>query len=148
MGTSLVSSMGSTCPYDIGDILQTTNSKNPSERWNGTQWQAIETFLLGASSSHIAGSTGGEEKHTLAENELPVIDGEFATAVVGNHSIYGTTGHAYGAKLDGSTPEGSRKSWLNEEAQTQYGYGYKFGGGQPHNNMPPYTVVYIWERTA
>lgn len=37
MGTSLVSSMGSTCPYDIGDILQTTNSKNPSERWNGTE---------------------------------------------------------------------------------------------------------------
>ena len=22
------------------------------------------------------------------------------------------------------------------------------GGGQPHNNMPPYIVKYMWERTA
>lgn len=21
------------------------------------------------------------------------------------------------------------------------------GGGQPHNNMPPYLTVYVWERT-
>jgi len=24
----------------------------------------------------------------------------------------------------------------------------KVGGNQPHENMPPYKAVYIWERTA
>lgn len=59
------------CPYDVGDILQTANAANPSTRWPGTEWAAITTFLLGASAAHPAGETGGVEKHTLSENEMP-----------------------------------------------------------------------------
>lgn len=29
-----------------------------------------------------------------------------------------------------------------------WGYGYKFGGGQAHTNMPPYLAVYMWKRVS
>lgn len=146
------------CPYDVGDILQTANAANPSTRWPGTEWAAITTFLLGASAAHPAGETGGAEKHTLSENEMPTH----------NHSMqpdhylvsWGTGAAQFGTIVSSTT-------WGQAQAYTESqwgGYGADAsnqfaadqgqtlttdtGGGQPHNNMPPYTSVYIWQRTA
>ena len=33
-------------------------------------------------------------------------------------------------------------------ASDTYAAGSGAGGNQPHNNMPPYLVVYAWRRTA
>ena len=56
------------CPFEIGDILQTTSSVSPAARFGGT-WEEIATnrVLMGASSSHAAGTT--------AEAGLPDITG-------------------------------------------------------------------------
>ena len=46
------------CPFAIGDVIQTINDINPAERWGGT-WEEIapDRVLMGASSSHAAGTT-------------------------------------------------------------------------------------------
>lgn len=138
------------CPWYVGMGFFTADANfDPVAHWPGTQWQKVEgRFLLAASAAHPLGETGGEETHTLTEDELPLIDGKFATAVTANHSTTGVSGHAYGARLDDVTPEDHRITWLNNPDGMQYGYGYKFGGDQPHNNMPPYVTRIYWERVA
>ena len=65
-------SSAAACPYDVGDILTTTNARNPTARWPGTEWTQITgRFLLGAGDKHAISSTGGSETHTLTQDELP-----------------------------------------------------------------------------
>lgn len=132
--------------YPIGSIYISAASTSPETLFGGTWEQIKDTFLLAAGDSYTAGETGGETTHTLTESELPEIDGKFATAVVGQHTSRGVAGHAYGTDL-GTFETGAIKGTDITNA-TQYGYGYKFGNGQPHNNMPPYLAVYVWKRTA
>lgn len=120
----------STCPYGVGDILQTKNSAPPSQRWWGTEWQAIDTFLLGVGSSHQLGETGGEETHTLTVDEMPSHSHVYRRPPLFNAEIDGRDIGLYGNYR--STP-------INNDTSTT-------GGNKPHNNMPPYTVIYIWER--
>ena len=103
--------------------------------YGGTEWQKIEgRFLLGASSSYKNDSTGGEATHKLTVQEMPSHTHslpEFAVATDNSKSItqYNTT-----TGVCNSTGFISRTSAA--------------GNGPPHNNMPPYRAVYIWERTA
>lgn len=120
----------SVCPYEVGDILQTKSATPPAERWPGTEWAAIETFLLGASAAHEMGETGGEEKHTLTVDEMPMH----------RHMIYMNdegTGILNWGPNNATQQSGMASNW------TAY-----MGNSKSHNNMPPYTAVYIWERTA
>ena len=136
MGTSLVSSMGSTCLYDIGDILQTTNSKNPSERWNGTEWTQIKgRFLLGADDSHAIGSTGGEFNHTLTVDEIP------------SHNHVGIdVDNMYYLGWENGNLEGI--NYLNQyqnftsDVQNKLKTGYT-GGNSPHNITPLPCGLYL-----
>ena len=91
-------------------------------------WEKVEgKFLLGSSSSHKAGSTGGEEKHKLTINEMPAHkhNGHFI-----NLNANGAFDYAGGGKYAADSPTSST------------------GGGQAHNNMPPYLSVDMWRRTA
>lgn len=124
-----VNPMAAHCPYDVGDILHTANAASPSDRWPGTEWAAITTFLLGASAAHKAGTTGGEETHTLTVDEMP------------KHE-HKSKGYTNGPELGGDYHH-----LIANGQSTEYGV-LPAGGGQPHNNMPPYTTVYIWQRTA
>lgn len=117
---------------------------SPAEMFGGT-WERIEgEFILGASDAYPAGSTGGEAEVTLIEDQLPVIDGTWMCPVPNNHVDVAVTGHAYG--YDHNT---SLASWWGSGSDgIRWGYGYKFGGGMPHNNLPPYYSMYIWRRVA
>lgn len=120
--------------HPIGSIIYTSNSANPSTYLGGGTWTQIQgRFLLGASSSYTAGSTGGEATHTLTTAEIPAH----------SHRAGWKRYDAYGSgTLDAAY-------WSNgvEGANVDY-YTSSVGGGTAHNNMPPYKVVYIWERTA
>lgn len=122
--------------YPVGSIYMSVNSTNPGTLFGGT-WQRIEgRFLLGASSTYGAGSTGGEASHTLTTNEMPnhVHD---ASNGVGSHFITDGRESGYGsARLS----QGGGAFVLSGLMTT--------GGGWSHNNMPPYLSVYIWKRTA
>lgn len=114
--------------YPVGSIYMSVNSTNPSNYFGGTWEQIKDRFLLGAGSTYSNGATGGEATHKLTVNELPKH----------RHDInYGSTagGDGSGFRFSNTTGKGS------------YFMGY-VGGDQPHNNMPPYLVVYMWKRVA
>lgn len=119
--------------HPVGSIFQSTNFTSPAELFGGTWEQVKDVFLLAAGDSHEAGSTGGEETHTLIKAELP--------------------DHAHTLKYTGqSVTEGVNAIRLYQAASTQYNE-YSGGqssdcGGRSHNNMPPYLAVYTWRRTA
>lgn len=123
-----VNPMASHCPYDVGDILQTANATNPATRWPGTTWKAITTFLLGASETHPAGQTGGLEQVILWNGNLPHLN----SGVVwdpGNGSIAGATAE-------------------NSSYRLEWSGGADYPDNVPISIMPPYTSIYIWQRTA
>lgn len=131
--------------HPIGSIYSSTATTSPADLFGGT-WERIKgAFIWGIDDGETAGVTGGEKTHTLTEAELPAIDGRIATAVVSNHGANGVTGHAYGANFGAVS---ATITGTTGGAGTQYGYGYNFGGGQAHNNMPPYYGAYVWRRTA
>lgn len=131
--------------HPIGSIYSSTAATSPADLFGGT-WERIKgAFIWGIDDGETAGVTGGEKTHTLTEAELPVIDGRIATAVVAAHGTMGVTGHAYGTNFGLVT---ETIGGATGAAGTQYGYGYKFGSGQAHNNMPPNYGAYVWRRTA
>ena len=57
--------------WPIGSIYMSVNSTSPASLFGGTWEKLSNTFLLAASSSYPAGSTGGESTHKLTQSELP-----------------------------------------------------------------------------
>lgn len=97
--------------------------------YGGKTWKKIEgMFLLGASSDYVVNSTGGEKNHTLTTDEMPSH----------HHGIP----HGY----VGLTPAEINISYSDNMKTGTYQPTTSTGGNQPHNNMPPYKTVYIWER--
>ena len=57
--------------YPVGSIYMSVNNTNPGTLFGGT-WEQIQgKFLLGQSSGHAGGSTGGAETVTLTTAQLP-----------------------------------------------------------------------------
>lgn len=141
--------------YPVGSIYQTMSNTSPAEIFGGT-WTQIKTFLYGGDGNN--GTTGGESSTLLYRGNMPTNCTFIATP-------YGTIGDMWTTKMiaaEGSSSTwtlvgsnlstdkwwnstGSTKGWYwfnNNEAYPNYGY----GGGYAHNNMPPYTIVKIWQR--
>ena len=117
------------------------NNVNPSTLFGGT-WEKIEgRFLLGSSSTHTLGSTGGEETHTLTIAEMPTH----------NHT---QTRHRHDMDNVWSSGSGSQTAYMTtsnrgrQERYTSYEQPaiQNTGGGGAHNNMPPFLTVNIWKR--
>ena len=131
--------------YPVGSIYMNVNSTNPGTLFGGT-WEQIQgRFLLGMSSSYPAGSQGGEAEHTLTVEEMPSHRHPFAGS--GDFSNY--DGSYSSINKQGSAYSGE-PGLYNGADYSSSGYiaMQHAGGGQPHNNMPPYLAVYIWKRTA
>ena len=122
--------------YPVGSIYMSVNSTSPASLFGGTWEQLKDRFLLGAGSSYSNGKTGGEATHTLTIDEMPVHNHDISTS--GDNNMIWT-------KI-GSCQSGTGVSCVND-----WGNGLHIensGGGQPHNNMPPYLAVFVWKRTA
>lgn len=127
--------------YPIGSIYLSTNGTNPSELFGGTWERLKDRFLLAAGDAYAAGSTGGEAQHKLTEAELPKLSGEINNVIRWNRSI--TQSGIISAENNGvKFPSGSDENTNNWTVKIA------FGGDQPHNNMPPYLAVYMWQRVA
>lgn len=115
--------------YPIGSIYMSVNSTNPSQLFGGTWVQISGRFLYCTNNSM---DTGGEATHKLTINEMPshnhLVDYDQIWDGGGGTLVLGTTDNG------GSWASGT---WVHNT-----------GGGQAHNNMPPYFTVYCWYRTA
>lgn len=152
--------------YPIGSIYMSVNSTSPSTLFGGTWQQLEDTFLFATSGTADTGyqATGGEETHTLTENEMPShthtqnahshgtgnsTNKYFITSSV--NTVYITdnqksqTNGSNGYNIYTST-HGSLGKYTATQSVTATNQNK--GGGQAHNNMPPYMKVYMWKRTA
>ena len=119
--------------YPVGSIYQSMNATSPADFIGGT-WTKIKTFLYGADA---AKETGGEAMHTLTIDEMPSHGHGIVVAVIngGNATTYRTLFATNSPAWNNGNPD-----WNNAARNT--------GGGQAHNNLPPYTTCFIWYRTA
>lgn len=118
--------------YPIGSIYLSVNNTSPASLFGGT-WEKIQDrFLLASGSSYSLGATGGEKEHTLTISEMPSHDHR--------QRFNNTYGSEYGGFAATESKYNSNYWWCINTAPT--------GGGQPHNNMPPYLVVNIWKRIS
>lgn len=122
--------------YPVGSIYMSVNSTNPASIFGGTWEQIEDKFLLSAGTTYTAGSIGGEATHTLTKNEMPSH----------NHNIFQRIMVWDANQLRVS----SNVNWTG--SMQYYSYGdlntESTGGGQAHNNMPPYLTVYMWKRIS
>lgn len=125
--------------YPVGSIYMSVNAADPSTLFSGTSWEKLEgRFLLGSNSTYKPGSTGGEATHTLTYNEMPKHTHPMYSANSGGD---GTWTPDEGSYLVDSVTDDKTTWW----ARLAMGYA---GGGEAHNNMPPYLVVNMWKRTS
>ena len=153
-----------------------TKSTSPASLLGGTWERITGRFLLAATdggssgASQAAGRTGGEATHTLTTNEMaPHTHGSKTLTGYTRFRRYGTSGSGSDiAGIIGSSGIVSKTSETWSGTHGLVGAGGtnvsgptadritvnathehdSVGGGQAHNNMPPYLAVYMWERIA
>ena len=129
--------------HPIGSIYLSTSSDSPSNLLGGSWTQIAQgRTLIGAGScsdsngdrmNFYGGDTGGEFKHYLSVPEMPVHSHGIGN---GNKFIANGMGNSQAEISLG----GNSYALHNQTSAT--------GGNQAHNNVQPYLVVYIWQRTA
>ena len=139
--------------YPVGSIYISMNSTNPSTLFGGTWVQIKDKFLLSAGDTYKVGATGGEATHTLTKSEIPNYKiGDIPEAVPYMHDNWrngGITGGDLGNASSSKKGVSNNNDVLTITSGKQWSYKISTnGGGQPHNNMPPYIAVYMWKRTA
>ena len=133
--------------YPIGSIYISVNNTDPGTLFGGTWDRIKDTFLLSAGDTYAAGSTGGEAAHTLTTDEMPshshFQQHQSDTSYVGIH----VKNYNSGGSIQGVQPSnGTRRNNIADPSTRVPTVAT--GGGQAHNNLPPYLVVYVWKRTA
>ena len=141
--------------YPVGSIYMSVAATDPGTLFGGT-WQRIYgKFLFAADGNIQAGQVGGESAHMLTEGELPKLRGGIMTG--SGENLPETNGYGVFRSANGicstTTPRHNgqpmQDAWSSFPAGEAYaGLEIVFGGGQAHNNMPPYLSVYVWQQTA
>ena len=140
--------------HPVGSIYQTISPENPSVTFGGGTWERIEgRFIMGASDTYPAGSTGGSTTH---EHEYKLSFMWRLGALVGYPSSAIST---YNYKTQ-SWSDDNRKVNDGQYTLTNDGFSSTYGekpDGETHSvagntasssSIPPYYCVYIWRRVA
>lgn len=125
--------------YPVGAIYISVSSTNPSTFLGGT-WErfARGQTLIGVDASdtdfNAAGKTGGSKTHTLTIDEMPKHSHTYLRPLMFTYDgtnlrrAYGNSDEIKSTEIEGAAKESGRS--------------------QPHNNMPPYVTVYMWQRIS
>lgn len=160
--------------YPVGAVYISVSNTSPATLFGGA-WEAIsDRFLLAAGNSYAAGSTGGEANHTLTINEIPshthaqnahshgFNNAQFDMPRYGNDqnpiksdglqninlSLVDHSGDNHNFYSIGGDNRKYQRMKFNQSVIANTATNQNTGGGQAHNNMPPYLAVYMWKRTA
>lgn len=114
------------------DIDLSTSQKVHDYYGFGTWAQIKDRFILAAGDEYPIGPDGGEAEVTLTEAEMPSHSHKAL-----DYLWVGFSSSSYATALVNT---GSGTNSYQGTAKT--------GGGQPHNNMPPYRVAYTWQRVG
>lgn len=113
--------------YPVGSVYISYSHVSPADLFGGT-WVRIENaFLWGVDSSGSIGLTGGAKEVTLTTNQIPA--------------------HSHGSVYSGNVSATKTHAWLASGGSSMAYGTVSTGGGEAHNNMPPYVQVSIWRRT-
>ena len=120
--------------YPVGSVyINASVSTNPATLLGFGTWTAFGAgrVLVGLDSTDTdfdsAEETGGAKTHTLTTSEIPS-----HTHTLDTSDNPGGTG---AIEVAGGSPTSTQTTQST-------------GGGQAHNNLQPYIVVYMWKRTA
>ena len=122
--------------YPIGSVV-TFYDNNDHSTHLGFTWErfAAGKMVIGYDSSdsdfNTIGATGGEKAHTLTVDEIPSHNHKLGQMYDGYHLTTTT-----------AQPRGIYGDYAQNVLTTNT------GGGQAHNNLPPYIVASLWIRTA
>lgn len=120
--------------HPVGSPYVSDNPTSPAELYGGT-WERIEgKFIMGASDTYPAGSTGGSATHTQTVGEMPrhshTLD--LSNAGLEDNEFKYTVSYSQNKKI---TIAATRAVQAN-------------GDGQPMDILNPYYSMYIWRRIA
>lgn len=130
-------------PYwPIGSIYISVVNTNPSQ-WFGGTWVRFAKGRALVGVDDVVGDpdltkvlkTGGEKMHTLTINEMPAHSHGITTY---QGSAQWAQGYIWARAASDTNPNNTE--WITNTSNT--------GGGQAHNNMPPYITVYMWRRIS
>lgn len=119
----------------ISEIVILASNENPHNLFGG-EWLQIKGVFLYASEdygNYVLGETGGEKTHELTITEMP------------SHTHNGYVrggGSDYRSMRTNASYQDEWEPYSPQDINTNS------GGGEAHNNMPPYLCVNIWQRIA
>lgn len=123
--------------HPVGSLYISENSTSPAELYGGT-WERIEgKFIMGASDTYPAGSTGGSATVSINKTNLPNVSLSVYTQYAKK---------AYGDEYDVVSLANSHSDSSGTFSRT--GRTESLGNGTPLNILPPYYSMYIWRRVA
>lgn len=155
--------------YPVGSVITLTNDTDPNKIYTGTTWVKMDAGRVlvsagtytedGETYTYTLGDKGGEATHILTAAEMPEHSHTGTTSTNGEHSHSASWLYAWGGS---DTWNYFAKSYSDNPGKASGGsftignagnHDHTFttdntGDGTAHNNMPPYLVCYIWQRTA
>lgn len=121
--------------YPVGSVYISLQANSPASLFGGAWEQLHDRFLLASGGAYTVNTTGGEANHTLTVEEMPAH----------HHSVGNVNVHWSDNSAVVTPPAASGSGIPNIKGARRISVD---GGGQPHNNMPPYLVVNMWKRVA
>jgi hypothetical protein len=136
--------------FPIGAIYTATVATNPATLLGFGTWAAygdgrVIVGKAAAGTFSTAGATGGAETHTLTTTEMPV-----HTHIQDSHTHPQRVAAAVGGGLTGITGTGNLtgNAASTQTTNVTTATNQNAGSGDAHNNLQPYIVAYVWQRTA
>lgn len=130
--------------YPVGSLYMSADATSPAGLFGGTWEQIKDKFILAAGDTYAAGSTGGEASHTLTINEIPSHGRHLLTNDENLSGVGNYVGYLDVAEFTSYGKNG--RGWNCRAENEMYPAGKLVGGSRSHNNLPPYTTKYIWQR--